>query len=64
MYIIVSVCGTDLAGLLERVVAIEARLGSRITNGAAEDEDEEDFDLFGSDEVCGLMCYVKRSRYS
>lgn len=61
MYIIVSVCGTDLAGLSERVVAIETRLGSRVTNGTAKDEDEEDFDLFGSDEVCRLMSYVERS---
>lgn len=61
----IHVFGTDLAVLSERVVAIEARIGTSIpivTNGAAEDKDEEEFDLFGSDDVRRLICYVKRSQ--
>lgn len=45
-----------MLGLLERVVAIESRLGTTLTNGTAKDDDEDDFDLFGSDEVCGRCC--------
>ena len=43
---------SDLCGLEGRVAAIETRLG--IPTATEAGEKEENFDLFGSDEVCAM----------